>query len=259
MDGRDAAAFFHLPSLRVFKAHLLLAEGLTLDEADSSGSMTALQPPPDQLFPDRTSDVEELHLYRSFMSDNGLSVLSRSCRRLRVLILEWKWLDASFAPDLSSKSIAAAIRLHSSSLEKISIMGFYRYDPDNPDESDPGGLGDCLLLCDKLKSLSIDLGVLHGGEYYDDNSSTRPLSEVLPPGLTNLGLSILPSLAEVRATKDDILGLLRQCGPKQRFSRLKKIAFIHSSVVYMADQEIIALAEKAGVELTEQDEPSGVV
>lgn len=257
MHGLNAAAFFRLPSLRVFKALDVRAPGLTLDEADPSGSMTALQPRQDHLFPNRTSGVEELHLFRSFISHNGLSVLARSCRRLRVLILQWEWNNASPDSDLSSESIAAAIRLHSASLEKISIESSYA--PNDSDESDPGNLGDCLLLCDKLKSLSIDLGMLYGREYYDDNPSTRPLSEVLPPGLTNLGLSILPYLAGVGATKDNILGLLRQCGPKQRFSRLKNIAFIHCSDVYMADQEIVALAEKAGVELTRQDEPGGMV
>ncbi|KAL2279901.1 hypothetical protein FJTKL_13053 [Diaporthe vaccinii] len=247
MSGSDAAVFFRLPSLRVFKALAMHVAGLTLDEADPLGSRTALQPPADHLFPNGTSSVEELHLYRSFITDNGLRVLTRSCRRLRVLTLEPTWNDFLVNFELSFESIAAAIRLHSSSLEKILIANPY---PDGFVDVDPGSLGDCLLSCVKLESLVINLVMLYGREYYDNNSPTPPLSELLPPGLTDLGLSILPSLAGGQATKDNIVGLLRHCGPKGRFSRLNKIDLIGSSTESMKDQEIIALAKKNGVELT---------
>lgn len=256
MDGSNAAAFFRLPSLRVFKAVAMDVAGLTLDEADPSGSRTALQPPADQLFPDGTASIEELHLYRSFITDNGLRVLTRSCRRLRVLTLEPEWNHFLSNFELSFESIAAAIRLHSASLEKMLIENPY---PDDFIDLDPGSLGDCLLSCVKLESLVINLVMLYGREYYDNDSPTPPLSELLPPGLTDLGLSILPSLAGRQATKDNIVGLLRQCGPKGQFSRLKKIDLIGSSTESMEDQEIVALAKKNGVELTQHDGPVDMV
>lgn len=258
-----AAAFFRLPSLRVFKAFRMEIAGLTLDMADPLGSRTALQPPADHLFPNGTSSIEELHLHESLVTDNGLSVLTRSCRRLRVLILHSEWDDT---PDnFYSESIAAAIRLHSASLEEILIEGSKDYD-DHFEDSDPGSLGDCLSSCVKLKSLVINLVMLYGRKHYNNNSSTLPLSEVLPPGLTDLGLSIFPScagkfpyLSRRQITKDNIVGLLRQCGPKGRFSRLKKIDLIGAVTEYMEDQEIIALAKKGDVELTHPDRPAGVV
>lgn len=234
--------------------------GLTLDVADPLGPRTALQPSADLLFPNGTSSVEELHLYRSYMTENGLSVLTRSCRRLRVLILQSKWNDGfdDFDSELYSESIVAAIRLHSASLEKILVESSHDYD-DNFDDSDPGSLGDCLLSCVKLESLVINLVMLYGRQYYDTNSSTPPLSELLPPGLTDLGLSIYPSLARGQETKDKIVGLLRQCGPKGRFCKLKKIDLIGSTTQFMEDQEIITLAKKVGVELTQHDGPADMV
>lgn len=232
--------------------------GLTLDEADPLGSRTALQPPADQLFPNGTSSVEELHLYMCFVTDNGLSVLTRSCRRLRVLTLQSRWAEYfdHRVVELSSESIVAAIRLHSASLEKIFIESCR--DPDEFEESGPGSLGDCLLSCDRLESLVINFVVLYGREYYDNNSYHQPLSELLPPGLITLGLSNFPSSARSQATEDNIVGLLRQCGPKGRFFRLKKIDLVGSFTEFMEDQEIIALAKKGGVELKQHDNPGGL-
>ncbi|KAG6355927.1 hypothetical protein INS49_015311 [Diaporthe citri] len=256
-----AAAFFRLPSLRVFKALGMDIAGLTLDVADPLGSRNALQPPADHLFPNGTSSVEELHLLNgSLVTDNGFRVLTRSCRRLRVLILQSEWNDTRDI--LYSESIAAAIRLHSASLEKILIEGSDDYD-DYLSDSDPGSLGDCLLPCVKLESLVINLVVLYGREHYDNNPSPTPLSELLPPGLTDLGLSFrirkFPPSGAGQATKDNIVGLLRQCGPKGRFSRLKKIDLVGDSAEFMEDQEIIALAKKAEMELTQHDGSGGMV
>lgn len=89
MEGTNAAILFRLPRLRVFKAYAMDAQGLTLDEADQPGTGTAIQPPADKLFPNGTSNVEEIRLYRSHISENGLRVLTRACKRLRVLILQW--------------------------------------------------------------------------------------------------------------------------------------------------------------------------
>lgn len=169
-----------------------------------------------------------------------------------MLILRYEWNDiiaTSF--ELSRESIAAAIRLHSTSLEKIVIES--SYDHGHFSGFKPGSLGDCLLFCNELKSLVIDLVMLYGRQYYDNNSSTPPLSELLPPGLTHLGISILPSLAGVQATQDNVMGLLRQCGPEGRFSKLKSISFIGCSTGYMEDQKIVALARKGGVELTQHE------
>lgn len=251
MNGISAAPLFRLPSLRVFKALGIEFTGLTLDQADLSGSGTALQPSADLLFPNGTSGVEELHLYQSYVSDHGLSVLTRSCRRLRVLLLQYDWNDIiATGFELSSESIAAAIRLHSTSLEKIVIES--SYDRGGFSRSYPGSLGDCLLCCNGLESLVIDLAMLCRRQYYN-NSSTPTLSELLPPGLTHLGISIFPPLAGVQATQDNVVGLLRQCGPEGRFFKLKSIDLIGCSTEYMEDQEIIALAKKGGVELTQHE------
>lgn len=247
MNGISAAPFFRLPSLRVFKALGIEFTGLTLDQADLSGSGTALQPSADLLFPNRTSGVEELHLYQSYVSNHGLSVLTRSCRRLRVLVLQYEWND-----ELSSESIAAAIRLHSQSLEKIVIESSYMRDGFSG--SNLGSLGDCLLCCNELESLVIDLAMLYDRQDCN-NLSTPTLSEMLPPGLIHLAIAILPPFAAVQATQDNVVGLLRQCGPGGRFFKLKSIDFIGCSARYMVDQEIIALARKGGVELTQHALP----
>lgn len=257
----QAAAFFCLPGLRVFKAYGMDASGLTLDEADPSGSGTALQPPADQLFPNGTSHVEELHLYLAYISENGLRVLTRACRRLRVLILEWaSCLTTLVDFDFSGNAIADAVKLHSDSLEEISINShditrdlWKEFNSD----VDPGVLGSCLLGCDKLERLTIDLEVLYGGpEVFEENSFNHPLSEFLPQGLTSLGLSFVQLEVEAAATRENVLGLLRQCGPDGRLSRLKRLQLTDYITDYDEEYDIAFMAGKAGVELilhTRQD------
>lgn len=254
MEGVQAAAFFRLPGLREFKAYGMDASGLTLDEADPSGSVTALQPPADQLFPNGTSPIEELHLYQACISENGVRVLTRACRRLRVLILEWRsYLITSVDFDFSGNAVADAIKLHSASLEEISIDS----DEITADlwkdftcDVDPGILGDCLLRCDKLKRLTIDLEVLYGGpDVFQEHSFNYPLSEVLPQGLTSLGLNFVQVEVEAHATKDNVLGLLRQCGPNGRFARLKKLQLTDYITDFDEEHDMAFMARNAGVEL----------
>lgn len=233
----------------MFKAYNMDAAGLTLDEPDPF-SRTALQPPADQLFL-KGSNVEELYLYRSCITENGVTVLTTACRCLRVLVLQWE--NSSFFPSINNDSpgyaLANAIELHSASLEEVSIAstegsweGFLI----------PAALRDSLLLCKKLERLAIDLEVLYGdGESYEENSSSSPLSFLLPPGLASLTLSFVPRRkGALGATKDNVLELLRQCGPNGRCSGLKKLELRDFIAEVDAREDFIVMARKAGVELT---------
>lgn len=233
----------------MFKAYGMDARGLTLDQADQSATGTALQPSADQLFPNRTSAVEEIHLYWSHISENGLRVLTRACKRLRVLVLQWTWNnedihDFSFLGD----AILDIIKLYFNSLEEIlidSTLGVESYG-----DVDSRAFGDWLWRCEKLQRLSIDLEVLYGDENYENNSSSYPLSLVLPAGLTSLCLRHGTKSTSIQATTDNVLGLLRCCGPKGRFSRLTKIHLIEFIMDADEKRDLIVLAQKAGVELT---------
>lgn len=181
-----------------------------------------------------------------------------------MLALRWEWSDHIAGSELSNDSIASAIRLHSASLEELLIGGSDQLDDDEEeldvvDKFDPGSLGDCLLSCDKLETLLINLERLYGRESHDQNSTCQPLTEVLPPGLVRLGLSISPLLAGGQVIKDKILGLLHQCGPGGRFLKLQEIGLIGSNDGFMADEEMIALAKKNGVVLTKHDRPNGMM
>lgn len=252
-EGSNAAFFFRLPSLRVFKAYAMDAAALTLDEPDPS-SGTALQPLADQLFPKGTSNVEEIHLYRSWTTENGLGVLTRACRCLRVLALQWENSGnySGMPSGFSGRAMVDAIKLHSASLEEISIDTTGYSEEFFEDYISPEILGDCLLRCDKLERLTINLEVLYEyREAYEENSSSFPLSSVLPPGLTSLGLSFVPRRAEaLRATKDNVLELLHQCGPNGQFSRLKRLQITDFTTEFDTEGDIVVMARKAGVELT---------
>lgn len=117
---------------------------------------------------------------------------------------------------------------------------------------DPGVFGDWLLRCGKLERLTINPEVLYGDENYEINSSSHPLSGVLPAGLTSLSLGLVTRShgAELRATKDNVLGLLRQCGPKGRFSRLKELQLTDCMMKADEKQIFMVPASEAGVELT---------
>lgn len=232
------------------------AQGLTLDEADQSATGTALQPSADQLFPNGTSNVEEIHLYRSHISENGLRVLTRACKRLRVLVLH-----AGLVPvpgsNFFENAIFEAIRLHSASLEDIFVDNIGDTLVGSYGDVDAGALGDCLLRCDKLERLTIGIEAIYGAENYEKNSYSHPLSVVLPAGLTSLSLTSLSlELGDVsqgpyiQATKDNVLGLLRCCGPKGRFSRLTKIHLTGFTMKADEKQDLMVLAQKAGVALT---------
>lgn len=242
----------------MFKAYFLDAQGLTLDEADQSATGTALQPSADKLFPKGTSSVEEIHLYRSHISENGLGVLTRACKYLRVLVLQW---SQTFVPgrgfSFFGNAILEVLKLHFASLEEIMIDGTDYTLVNSYGDVDSGVFGDWLLRCDKLQRLTIDLEVLYGDENYQNNSSSYPLSLVLPAGLTSLSLTSLclghgtmSQGPDIQATKNNILGLLRQCGQKGRLSRLKEIQI--TGYITNADekQDLMILAKKAGVGLT---------
>ncbi|KAJ0116993.1 hypothetical protein J7T55_003408 [Diaporthe amygdali] len=250
MDGRIAAPFFRLPGLRVFRAYAMEAAGLTLDEADPSGSGTAIQPLADQLFPNGTSDVEELHINRSFITDNGIRVLTRACRRLRVFILQWGGsLVSEEESEFSSESIANAISLHADSLEEVWIDCYEDLWVQYCDNADPGSLGDCLVHCNKLKHLAIDLVVLYGLDDYDQNCASQPLSKVLPPSLISLRLAFEPASAGDQVTQENLVDLLRECGPKGRFPSLKNLDLTRCMNETEDYQDLLALAQEAGVDL----------
>lgn len=254
MEGANAAIFFRLPSLRVFKAYFMDASGLTLDEADQSG--TALQPPADQLFPNGTSNVEEIHLYRSHISENGLSVLARACKRIRVLVLQWgRTFIRVNGFTFFSTALLEAIKLHFSTLEEILVEStgdtsadYY----DNVRNVDVEAFGRGLSRCDKLERLTIDLEILYGDDDFDGNSSSYPLTDLLPSGLTSLslGLGIMSLEPQLQATRENVLGLLRQCGPKERFSRLRTLQLTDCIMKSSKEQDFVILARNAGVVLT---------
>lgn len=238
----------------MFKAYNMDAAGLTLDEPDPDPfSRTALQPPADQLFL-KGSNVEEIYLYRSCASESGLRVLTRACRCLRVLVLQWE--NSSLCPsvdfDPSGYALANAIELHSASLEEVSIESTQGSWEIEGDFLIPAGLRDSLLLCKNLERLTIDPEVLYGDEEaYEENSCIYPLSLLLPPGLTSLTLSFVPRRKEALwATRHNVLELLSQCGPNGRFSRLKKLELTSFSAMKSVRGDIIVMARKAGVELT---------
>lgn len=247
--------FFRLPSLRVFKTYFVVAEGLTLDEADQSGTGTALQPPAAQLFPNGTSNVEEIHLYRTQISENGLRVLARACKRLRVLVLQWgRNFDININRGFSffGNAILEAIKLHFASLEEILIEGTKDTWLNIHGDVDTGEFGDWLLRCDKLQRLTINFEILYGVDNYENNSSSYPLSAVLPAGLTSLCLRLvtLSHRTDIQVAKDNLLGFLRHCGPSRRFSRLKDIQLTYKYMGVDDEKDLMVQANKAGVALT---------
>lgn len=250
--GTLAAVFFRLPNLRVFKAYSMNAQGLTLDEADQSGTGTALQLPADQLFPNGTSNVEEIRLYSSYVSVNGLRVLTRACRRLRVLILEWGpdfWdvYDFTF-----STALLDAIKIHSYSLEEISVDGLGMTLIDHYGAVDPEQFESWLLRCNKLERLAINLDMLYGDENFERNSSSYSLAKILPNSLSSLtlGFGITLHGGLQQATKDNVSEFLCQCGPKGRFSRLRRLQLIDCMMDFDKNQDLMTLARNAGVVLT---------
>lgn len=252
MRGTHAAVFFRLPNLRVFKAYSMDAEGLTLDEADQSGTGTALQPPADQLFPNGTSNVEEIKLYWSYVSANGLGVLTRACKRLRVLVLEWGpnfWnvYDSTF-----STALLEAIKIHSDSLEEILVDGIGRTLIDLHGAVDPEPFEAWFLRCNKLERLAINLEILYGDEDFERNSFSYPLAKILPTGLSSLtlGLGITMHGGLQQATKDNVSEFLCQCGPNGRFPKLRKLQLMNCMMDFDKDQDLTILARNAGVVLT---------
>jgi hypothetical protein len=230
----------------VFKAYSIFAAELTPDEADQSDEGTGLdwQPPADQLFPNSMSNVEEIHLYRSHISENGIRVLTRACKRLRVLSLQWgKTLVFTRGFNFYGNAILEAIKLHFASLVEILIDSTEDALMESCGDVETGVFGDWLLRCDKLERLTIYLEVLYGNENYERNSSSHPLSILLPASLTSLslGLGTLAHGAELQATKDNVLGLLRQCGPKGRFSRFKELQ-LPDCIIKTDEQGLMVLA-----------------